>query len=82
LAKDRDRGVTLGSGAKLDVKRIDARIGVVLEQLLERSPEFGGGGVIGGDKVEELGRNLSVNPLDDREIVFDLARIGGLRYRG
>jgi hypothetical protein len=47
---------------------------------LERIPEFGGGGIIVGDKVEELGRNPSINPLDDREIVLDPTRIRGLRY--
>jgi hypothetical protein len=61
------------------VKRVDTRIGVVLKQLLERIPEFGGGGIIVGDEVEELGRNPSVNRLDDREIVLDPTRIRGLR---
>jgi hypothetical protein len=67
---------------KLDVKRVDTRIRVVLKQLLERIPEFGGGAIIVGDEDEELGRNPSINPLDDREIVFDPTRIGGLRYGG
>jgi hypothetical protein len=80
LAEDGDRGVTLSGGAKLDVKRVDTRIRVVLEQLLERIPEFGGGGIIIGDEVEELSRNPSINPLDDCEIVFDPTRIRGLRY--
>jgi hypothetical protein len=31
LAKDGDRGVALSGGAKLDEKRIDTRIGVVLK---------------------------------------------------
>jgi hypothetical protein len=51
----------------------------VLKQLLERIPEFDGGGIIVGDEVEELGRNPSVNPLDDREIVLDPTRIRALR---
>jgi hypothetical protein len=80
LAEDGDRGVALRGGAKLDVKRVDTRIRVVLEQLLERITEFSGGGIIIGDEVEELGRNPSINPLDDREIVFDPTRIRGLRY--
>jgi hypothetical protein len=80
LAEDGDQGITLSGGAKLDVKRIDTRIRVVLEQLLERITEFGGSGIIVGDEVEELGRNLSINPLDDREIVFDPTRIGVLQY--
>jgi hypothetical protein len=61
------------------VKRVDTRIGVVLKQLLERIPEFGGGAIIVGDEVEELGRDPSVNPLDDREIVLDPTRIRELR---
>jgi hypothetical protein len=80
LAEDGDRGVALSGGAKLDVKRVDTRIGVFLKHLLERIPEFGGGGIIVGDEVEELGRNPSINPLDDREIVLDPRRITGLRY--
>jgi hypothetical protein len=46
-----------------------------------RIPEFGGGGIIVGDEVEELARNPILNPLDDHEIVFHPTRIGGLRYR-
>jgi hypothetical protein len=65
----------LGGGVKLDVKRVDTCIRVVLKQLLERIPEFGGGAIIVGDEDEELGRNPSINPLDDREIVFDPTRI-------
>ena len=71
----------MGDGAKLGVKRVDTRIGVVLEQLLKRVPKLDGGGIVIGVKVEELGGDPSVDPLDDREVILNLARIGGLRSR-
>jgi hypothetical protein len=60
------QGVTLCAGAELDVKCVDARIRVVLEELLKRGPKFSGGRVIIGDQVEEIGGDSGVNPLDDR----------------
>jgi hypothetical protein len=66
LAEDSDRRVTLGAGAELDVKRVDAHIRVVLEELLKRGPKFSGGSVVVGDRVEELSGDSGVNPLDDR----------------
>jgi hypothetical protein len=34
LAIDGDRGIALSAGAELDVKGVDARVGVVLKELL------------------------------------------------
>jgi hypothetical protein len=66
LAEDGDRRVTLGAGAELHVKHVDAHVRVVLEELFKRGPKFSGSGVVVGDQVEELGGDLGVNPLDDR----------------
>jgi hypothetical protein len=38
LAVDGDGGIALSAGAELDVKGIDARVGVVLKELLEGGP--------------------------------------------
>ena len=38
LAVDSDGGIALSAGAELDVKSVDTRVGVVLEELLEGSP--------------------------------------------
>ena len=38
LAIDGDGGVALSAGVELDVKGVDARVGVVLEKLLEGGP--------------------------------------------
>ena len=82
LAEDGDRGVSLGDGAELGVKSVDAGVGVVLKQLLEGGPKIGCSGVVVGDKIEKLGGDPSINPLDDREIVLHPTRIGRLRDRG
>ena len=74
LAENGDRGVSLDG--------FDARVGVVLEQLLKGRPKLGGGGVVGGDQIEELRGDACVNPLDDGEIIFHPARIGVLRRVG
>ena len=55
LAEDGDRGVSLGDGAELGVESVDAGVGVVLKQLLKRGPKLGCGGIVVGDKIEELG---------------------------
>ena len=55
LAEDGDRGVSLDDGAELGVESVDAGVGVVLKQLLKRGPKLGCGGVVVGDKIEELG---------------------------
>ena len=70
------------AGAELDVESVDARVGVVLEKLLEGSPKLRCRGVVDGDQVEELGGDPGVDPLDDGEVVLDPAWIGGLRHRG
>jgi hypothetical protein len=57
------------------VKRIDTRIRVVLEELLKRGPKFGSGNIIVGDKVEELGGDTGVYPLNGREAVFHTSSI-------
>ena len=82
LAEDGDRGISLGGCAELRVERVDARVGVVLKQLLEGGPEIGGGGIVGGDQIEELRGDACVNPLDDGEIIFHPASIGRLRRVG
>jgi hypothetical protein len=64
------------------MKRVDARIRVVLEELLKRGPKFSGGGIVVGDQVEELGGDPGVNPLDYREVVFQPVSVGGARHRG
>jgi hypothetical protein len=74
--------VTLGAGVELDVKRVDARVRVVLEELLKSGRKFSGGSVVIGDQIEELGGDSGVNPLDDHEVIFQPARIGGARRRG
>ena len=79
LAEDGDRSISLDGRTELGVEGVDARVGVVLEQLLERCPKLGGGGVVVGDQIEELRGDACVNPLDDGEIVFHPAWIGGLR---
>jgi hypothetical protein len=38
LAVDGDGGITLSAGAELDVKGVDARVRVVLKELLEGGP--------------------------------------------
>ena len=55
LVEDSDRGVSLDDGVELSVESIDAGVGVVLKQLLKRGPKLGCGGVVVGDKIEELG---------------------------
>ena len=82
LAENGDRGISLDGRTELGVEGVDARVGVVLEQLLERCPKLGGGGVVGGDQIEELRGDACVNPLDDGEIIFHPARIGVLRRVG
>ena len=82
LAENGDGGITLGSGAKLGVKGIDASVAVVLEELLESNPQFCYRSVVVGDEVKELGGDPSVDPLDDREIVFDPPGIMRSRNRG
>ena len=82
LAEDGDGGIALGSGAKLGVEGIGASVAVVLEELLESNPQFCCRSVVVGDEVEELGGDPSVDPLDDREIVFDPPGIMRSRNRG
>jgi hypothetical protein len=72
----------VAAGVELDVKRIDTRIRVVLEELLKRGPKFGGGNIIVGDKVEELGGDTGVYPLNGREAVFHTSSISGPWCRG
>ena len=60
LAEDGDRGVSLDDGAELGVESVDTGVGVVLKQLLKRGPKLGCGGVVVGDKIEELGRDPSI----------------------
>ena len=82
LVEDSDRGVSLDDGVELSVESIDAGVGVVLKQLLEGGPKIGCSGVVVGDKIEKLGGDPSINPLDDRKIVLHPTRIGRLRHRG
>ena len=82
LAEDGDQGVSLGDGAELGVESVDAGVGVVLKQLLKGGPKIGCSGVVVGDKIEKLGGDPSINPLDDRKIVLHPTRIGRLRDRG
>ena len=82
LAENGDRGISLDGRTELGVEGVDARVGVVLEQLLKGRPKLGGGGVVGGDQIEELRGDACVNPLDDGEIIFHPARIGVLRRVG
>ena len=82
LAEDGDRGVSLGNGAELGVESVDAGIGVVLKQLLKGGPKISCSDIVVGDKIEKLGGDPSINPLDDREIVLHPTRIGRLRHRG
>jgi hypothetical protein len=49
---------------------------------MKRGLKLGGGGVIVGDKIEELGGNPSVYQLDYREIVLHPASIGRPWCRG
>ena len=53
-----------------------------MKKLSERGPELGGGCIVNGDEVEELGGDAGVDPLDDGEIIGDPAWVGGLRNGG
>ena len=70
------------NGAEFRVQRVDAGVAVILKKLSERGPELGGGGIVIGDEVEELGVDAGVDPLDDGEITGDPAWVGGLRNGG
>ena len=53
-----------------------------MEQLLKSHPETGGGGSIPKDKVEDLGGDTHVDPLDDGKVILDPLGIMGLRHGG
>ena len=56
---------------ELGVEDVGASINVVLEELSEGCPEIGGGGNMTEDKIENIGGDAHVNPLDDGEIILD-----------
>ena len=56
-----------------------ACITVALKKLSHGRPNLGGGGVIVMQHVEDLGGELSIEPLDDRKIILDPLRIMGTR---
>ena len=52
-------------------------VGVALEELTEGVLDVGSGGAVVIEHVEDLGGDAGVEPLDDREIVFQPLRIVG-----
>jgi hypothetical protein len=74
LAVVADGLVALTNGAQRRLQVLDARVAVVLEQILQLVPNNGGRGVL-GEEAEELRRDARVDPLQDGEIVFDPDRI-------
>ena len=52
-------------------------VGVALEELTEGVPDVGSGGAVVIEHVEDLGGDAGVEPLDDREIVFQPLRVVG-----
>lgn len=63
--------------AKLGVESVFPSVGVALEELTEGVPDVGSGGAVVIEHVEDLGGDAGVEPLDDREIVFQPLRIVG-----
>jgi hypothetical protein len=63
--------------ADLGVEVVDPGIDVVLEELAQSRPESSGGGGLIEDKVEDLGGDTRVDPLDDSEVISNPARISG-----
>jgi hypothetical protein len=71
-----DRLIALTNGAQRRLQVLDARVAVVLEQVLQLIPDDGGRGVL-GEEAEELGRDARVDPLQDGEVIFDPDRVMG-----
>ena len=68
LIVDADRGVALNRIAKLGVESGEASINIVLGKS---DPEIGSGGSLTINEIENFCRDPRVDPLYDREIVFD-----------
>ena len=71
LTVDADWSIPLHRVAELCMEVVGAGIDVVLEELTESHPEFGGGSSITKNEIEDLGGDSHVDPLYDGEIILD-----------
>jgi hypothetical protein len=75
LAVDAERGISLDGVVELGVEVVYASVNVVSKKLAKSSPMGGGGRCVAEDEIQGLGRNLTIDRLDDGEIVLNSSRI-------
>jgi hypothetical protein len=71
LTVDTDGRVALNRVAKLRVEGGEASVNIILEQLAKGGPEIGSSGRLAKNKIENFRRDPCIDPLYDREIIFD-----------
>jgi hypothetical protein len=79
LAVDAEGGIFLDVVAELIVEAVYVSVDAVLKELAKRGPKGCVGRGVAEDEIEDLGRNPSVDPLDDEEFVLNPTRIIGAR---
>ena len=71
LTEGTNKAITVRDAAQLRVEGGDAGVTVVLKKPAELEPDVACGGTIRDDEVEELRRDVRVEPLNNGEVVFD-----------
>jgi hypothetical protein len=71
LTVDTDGRVALNRVAKLGVEGGEASVDIILEQLSKGGPEIGSSGRLAINEIETFRGDPCVDPLYDREIIFD-----------
>jgi hypothetical protein len=71
LTVDTDGRIALNRVAKLRVEGGEASVNIILEQLAKGGPEIGSSGRLVKNKIENFRRDPCIDPLYDREIIFD-----------
>jgi hypothetical protein len=71
LTVDTDGRIALNRVAKLRVEGGEASVNIVLKQLAKGGPEIGSSSRLAKNKIENFRRDPCIDPLYDREIIFD-----------